>query len=120
MNATAWSRGLAVTGGGTGVVSHTGLFLVRQLSDATGLTANLSAALPTPAAGLDRGRVFADLACAIADSARVISDFRVVSDQDEAFAQVASVLTAWRTPKETAAVADRGHRKRLFREFCGR
>ncbi len=76
MNAAAWSRGLEVTGGGTGVVSH---------------------------AGLDRGRVFADLACAIADGARVISDFRVMGDQGEVFGQVASVPTAWRALKETAA-----------------
>ena len=35
MNATGWSRGLEVTGGGTGVVSHAGLALLRQLSDRT-------------------------------------------------------------------------------------
>ena len=54
MNATAWSRGLEVTGGGTGVVSHAGLVLLRQLADRTGLTAGLSAALPAPGGGLDR------------------------------------------------------------------
>ena len=48
MNATAWSSGLEVTGGGTGVVSHAGLVLVRKLSDGTGLTAGLSQALPSP------------------------------------------------------------------------
>jgi hypothetical protein len=45
VNATAWSRGLEVTGGGTGVVSHAGLVLVRQLADRTGLTAPLISAL---------------------------------------------------------------------------
>ena len=68
MNATAWSRGLEVTGGGTGVVSHAGLVLLRQLADRTGLTAGLSAALPSPDGGLDRGRVFTDLACAICNT----------------------------------------------------
>ena len=111
MNATAWSRGLDVAGGGTGVVTHAGLDLLRQLADRTGLTAGLSAALPSPDGGLDRGRVFADLACAIADGARVISDFRVMGDQDEVFGQVASVPTAWRTLKETAAGGDRTRRK---------
>ena len=111
MNGTAWSRGLEVTGGGTGVVSHAGLVLLRQLADRTGLTAGLSAALPSPDGGLDRGRVFADLACAIADGARVISDFRVMGDQDEVFGQVASVPTAWRTLKEAAAGGDRTRRK---------
>jgi hypothetical protein len=81
-------------------VSHAGLVLLRQLADRTGLTAGLSAALPAPGGGLDRGRVFADLACAMADGARVISDFRVMGDQGEVFGQVASVPTAWRTLKE--------------------
>lgn len=103
MDAPAWSRGLEVTGGGTGVVSHAGLVLLRQLCDRTVLTARLSSALPTPDGGLDRGRVFADLACATADGARVISDFRVMSDRAEAFGQVALVPTAWRALKETAA-----------------
>ena len=48
-------------------MSHAGLVLLRQLADRTGLTAGLSAALPSPL-----GRVLADLACAIADDAAVI------------------------------------------------
>jgi Transposase DDE domain group 1 len=111
VNATAWSRGLEVTGGGTGVVSHAGLVLLRQLADRTGLTAGLSQALPSPDSGLDRGRVFADLACAIADGARVISDFRVMGDQQDVFGQVASVPTVWRALKETAGGGDRARRK---------
>jgi hypothetical protein len=111
VNATGWSRGLEVTGGGTGVVSHAGLVLLRQLADRTGLTAGLSAALPSPDGGLDRGRVFADLACAIADGARAISDFRVLGDQEEVFGQVASVPTVWRALKETGGGGDRARRK---------
>ncbi len=53
----------------------------------------------------------ADLACAIADGARVISDFRVMGDQRELFGPVASVPTAWRALKETAAGGDRRRRK---------
>ena len=111
MNATGWSRGLEVTGGGTGIVSHAGLALLRQLSDRTGLTSGLSAALPSPLGGHDRGRVLSDLACAIADGARVISDFRVMGDQRELFGPVASVPTAWRALRETAAGGDRRRRK---------
>ena len=111
MHATGWSRGLDVTGGGSGVVSHAGLALLRQLSDRTGLTSGLSAALPSPLGGHDRGRVLSDLACAIADGARVISDFRVMGDQRELFGPVASVPTAWRALKEAAAGGDRGRRK---------
>ena len=111
MHATGWSRGLEVTGGGSGVVSHAGLVLLRQLADRAGLTAGLSAALPSPLGGHDRGRVLSDLACAIADGARVISDFRVMGDQRELFGPVASVPTAWRALKETAAGGDRRRRK---------
>ena len=111
MHATGWSRGLEVTGGGSGVVSHAGLVLLRQLADRAGLTAGLSAALPSPLGGHDRGRVFSDLACAIADGARVISDFRVMGDLRELLGPVASVPTAWRALKETAAGGDRRRRK---------
>ena len=111
MNATGWSRGLEVTAGGTGVVSHAGLVLLRELAGRTGLTAGLSAALPSPQGGHDRGRVFADLACAIADGARVISDFRVMGDQRELFGAVASVPAAWRVLKEAACGGDRARRK---------
>jgi Transposase DDE domain group 1 len=103
VNVTGWSRGLEVTGGGAGVVSHAGLALLRHLADKTGLTAGLSGALASPRLLVhDRGRVLADLACSIADGARVISDFRVMGDQRELFGLVASVPTAWRTLAEIA------------------
>jgi Transposase DDE domain group 1 len=111
MQVTGWSRGLEVTGGGQGVVSHAGLALLRHLADKTGLAGGLSRALATPRILVhDRGRVLADLACAIADGARVISDFRVMADQRELFGLVASVPTVWRTLQEIAragSVADR-------------
>jgi hypothetical protein len=112
VNVTGWSRGLEVTGGGRGVVSHAGLALLRHLADQTGLTGGLSAALATPRILVhDRGRVLADLACAIADGARVISDFRVMSDQAELFGLVASVPTAWRTLAEIARAGTRADRR---------
>jgi hypothetical protein len=104
VNVTGWARGLEVTAGGQGVVSHAGLVLLRQLADKTGLTAGLSKALASRRLLIhDRGRVMADLACAIADGAEVISDFRVMGDQDELFGLVASVPTCWRTLEEIAA-----------------
>ena len=112
MHTTGWSRGLEVSGGGQGVVSHAGLALLRHLADKTGLTGGLSRALATPRVLVhDRGRVTADLACAIADGARVISDFRVMSDQRELFGLVASVPTAWRTLKEIAVGGTRADRR---------
>jgi hypothetical protein len=89
---------------GQGVVSHAGLVLVRALADATGLTAGLSKALASGRMLVhDRGRVLADLACAVADGAGVISDFRVMTDQRDVFGLVASVPTCWRTLAEIAA-----------------
>jgi hypothetical protein len=82
--------------------------LLRALSDNIGLTAGLSRALASGRLLVhDRGRVLADLACAIADGAEVISDFRVMTDQQELFGLVASVPTAWRTLAEIAAGGER-------------
>lgn len=112
MNGTGWSRGLEVTGGGTGVVSHAGLVLLRRLSDVTGLTSGLSRALASDRLLVhDRGRVLADLACAIADGAEVISDFRVMGDQGGLFGPVASVPTAWRALEEIGSGGNRTARK---------
>jgi hypothetical protein len=97
VNVTGWSRGLEVTGGGQGIVSHAGLVLLRALADRTGLTAGLSRALASRRLLVhDRGRVLADLACAIADGAEVISDFRVMAGRQELFGLAASVPTCWR------------------------
>ena len=104
MHITGWSKNLEVSADGQGVVSHAGLALLRHLADKTGLTAGLSKALASPRLLVhDRGRVTADLACAIADGAEVISDFRLLADQKELFGLVASVPTTWRTLNETAA-----------------
>ena len=104
MNTTGWMKGLRVTAGGTGIVSHAGVALIRALSDNIGLTGGLSRALASDRLLVhDRGRVMADLACAIADGAEVISDFRVMTDQAELLGLVASVPTAWRMLDEIAA-----------------
>ena len=101
MNTTGWLKGLQVTRGGAGIVSHAGVALIRALADNVGLTAGLSKALASRRLLIhDRGRVLADLACAIADGAEVISDFRVMGDQEDLFGLVASVPTAWRTLDE--------------------
>ena len=114
MNVTGWSRGLEVTGGGAGIVSHAGLVLLRQLADRTGLTAGLSKALASRRLLVhDRGRVLADLACAIADGAEVISDFRVLADQQELFGLVARCSPAGgheRDRRRRQPAADAGQR----------
>jgi hypothetical protein len=73
-----------------------------------GLTGGLSRALASDRVLVhDRGRVLADLACAIADGAEVISDFRVMGDQQELFGPVASVPPCWRALDEIAAGGSR-------------
>jgi Transposase DDE domain group 1 len=107
VNVTVWSQGLEVSGDGTGIVSHAGIGLLRHLADKTGLTRGLPAALATGRlVHHDRGRVLADVACAIADGARGFSDFRVLADQSELFGQVASVPTVYRTLEEIAKGGD--------------
>src|SRR5215472_11066657 len=112
VNTTGWLKGLRVTADGTGIVSHAGIALLRALADNIGLTAGLSKALASARLLVhDRGRVLADLACAIADGAAVISDFRVMGDQAELFGLVASVPTAWRTLEEIASGGQRTAKK---------
>jgi hypothetical protein len=82
--------------------------LLRALADKTGLTGGLSRALTSGRLLVhDRGRVLADLACAIADGAEVISDFPVLGDQEGLFGKVASVPTCWRALSEIAAGGQR-------------
>lgn len=97
MNTTGWLKRLRVTADDTGIVSHAKVALIRALSDNIGLMRGLSRALASLRLLVhDRGRMLADLACAIADGAEVISDFRVVADQEDLLGLVASVPTAWR------------------------
>ena len=107
VHTTGWLKGLQVTADGTGIVSRAGVALIRTLADNTGLTPGLSQALASRRLVHDRGRVLAGLACAIADGAEVISDFRVMGDQEELFGLVASVPTAWRTLDEIAGGGER-------------
>lgn len=91
---------LSVTTGGKGVVAHAGARLLCDLADELGLTAGLSVAMaPTKSRrkGWDRGRVLVDLAVALADGAKSISDLRVLRNQPGLFGEVASLPTAWRT-----------------------
>jgi hypothetical protein len=128
---TGWLKGLEVTAGGTGIVSHAGVALVRALSDNIGLTSGLSRALASDRLLVhDRGRVLADLACAIADGAGVISDFRVLGDQQAVFGLVASVPTCWRAlheigagggrPRARITVAVNAARRRAWAQIAAR
>ena len=95
---TGWARDLRVRVAGKGVVSHVGSALLRLLGDRVGLTDRLSRALEvrgfTP--DIDRGRLLADLAVAVADGATAIDDLKTLRHQGDLFGHVASTATAWR------------------------
>ena len=84
------------------MVSHAGTVLLSELADRIGLTAALSEAtdgLRQRQAGHDPGRVLVDVAVAIADGARTISDVQVLADQQGLHSpagSVASTPTIWR------------------------
>ena len=84
------------------MVSHAGTLLLAELADRIGLTAALSEAtdgLRERRAGHDPGRVLVDVAVAIADGARSISDVQSLADQQGLHGpsgSVASTATFWR------------------------
>ena len=92
-------RRVRVTADGVGIVSHAGAGLLRDLAAVTGLVEGWTEALAaTYRGGWEHapGRVLVDLAVAIADGARSISDLAGMRDQPGLFGPVASTATAWR------------------------
>jgi hypothetical protein len=88
-----------VSADGKGVVSHAGVSLLRELAEYTGLVDGISDALIGTYRGVPfhaPGRVFTDLAVAIADGADAVSGIAVLRDREELFGPVASMPTAWR------------------------
>jgi hypothetical protein len=88
-----------VSADGAGVVSHAGVGLLREMAEFTGLLDGLSAALIGTYKGVPvhaPGRVFTDLAVAVADGADAISGIAVLADRQDLFGPVASMPTTWR------------------------
>jgi hypothetical protein len=88
-----------VSADGAGVVSHAGVGLLRELAEYTGLVDGVSRALIGTYKGVPfhaPGRVFTDLAVAIADGADAVSGIAVLGDREELFGPVASMPTTWR------------------------
>ena len=88
-----------VSADGAGVVSHAGVGMLREIGDLTGLTSRVSAVLADTYKGQwvhDPGRVFTDLAAAVADGADCVSGIGSLVDQQAQHGPVASVTTAWR------------------------
>lgn len=92
-------RRVKVSADGVGVVSHAGVALLREMAEATGLADGVTAALINAYRGVPLhapGRVFCDLATAIADGADAVSGIAVLADREDLFGMVASMPTTWR------------------------
>ncbi len=90
---------LKVSADGVGVVSHAGVGLLREVADLSGLSSRVSEVLADTFKGLwlhDPGRVFTDLAAAVADGADCVSGIGHLVDQKAQHGPVASVTTSWR------------------------
>lgn len=92
-------RRVVVSADGAGVVSHAGVGLLREMAEYTGLVDGVTAALVDTYRGPwlhAPGRVFTDLAVAVADGADAISGISVLGDREDLFGPVASMPTTWR------------------------
>jgi len=88
-----------VSADGQGVVSHAGVGLLREMAEYSGLVEGVSDALIGTYRGVPvhaPGRVFTDLAVAVADGADAISGISVLGDRQDLFGPVASMPTTWR------------------------
>jgi Transposase DDE domain group 1 len=92
-------RRVKVTADGRGVVSHAGVGLLREVAELTGLSRGITHALLDTYRAIPvhaPGRVFTDLACAVADGADAVSGIAVLGDRKDLFGPVASMPTTWR------------------------
>jgi hypothetical protein len=88
-----------VTTDGTGIVSHAGTALLRELAERIGLRAEYSAAadgIRRRGGGHDPGQVLVDLAVMLADGGEAICDIAALAHQPDLHGPVASPATAWR------------------------
>ncbi len=92
-------RRVVVSADGVGVVSHAGVGLLREMAEYSGLVDGVTGALIDTYKGVPvhaPGKVFADLAVAVADGADAISGIAVLADRQDLFGSVASMPTTWR------------------------
>lgn len=90
---------MVVSADGAGVVSHAGVGLLREMAEYSGLVEGVTDALIGTYRGVPLhppGRVFTDLAVAVADGADAISGIAVLTDRQDLHGPVASMPTTWR------------------------
>jgi hypothetical protein len=106
VQATNSASSVEVTTDGTGVVSHAGAALLRELADRVGLTGALGwHQVGGRRCHLDAA-VLRDLAVVLADGGDCLSNLAVLRDQPELFGPVASTPTAWRVVERVATDPD--------------
>jgi hypothetical protein len=106
VQATNSPSSVEVTTDGTGVVSHAGAAVLRELADRVGLTGALGwHQVGGRRCHLDAA-VLRDLAVVLADGGDCLSDLAVLRDQPELFGPVASTPTAWRVVERVATDPD--------------
>ncbi len=99
MKSTTRTARTLVTADGTGMVSHAGAALLRELADESGLTAGWTHSLLDTYKGTPvhlPGRVLTDLAVTLADGGDCLADLAALRDQAALFGPVASHPTAYR------------------------
>ena len=97
MKSSGSFRRLRVSADGSGVVSHAGLGMLRELAEHSCLVAALNDALTDTYRGAwvhSPGQVLTDLAVAVADGADAITGIGVLGDRQGVFGPVASMPTA--------------------------
>ncbi|MCD5315785.1 transposase [Kineosporia babensis] len=96
IGARSWPE---VTTDGTGVVSHAGTLLLRELAERLGRRAGLSEAadgLRLRSSGHDPGQILTDLAAMLAGGGEAISGMAALNDRSRLHGPVVSTATAWR------------------------
>jgi len=106
VDATSWSKDLAVEIASQDAINHLGASTLRIIADRTGLTSNLSRTLTRRGFTTvhDRDQVLSDAAVLIADGGRVLSGLAKLRDQAALFGPVASDPTLWRALSEIAEI----------------
>ena len=128
---SAWSSGLEMTDGATGLVPAAGVPLLRLLAETSGVRGQVSTALQVPGfhPGHDRGQVLVDVAIGLAMGAASVSAAMSTTAAASAVAgQIASGVTAWRlldqeldgVMLEKLARARAAHRRRIWSLLAAR
>lgn len=96
MHATSATAAI-VEPGGKGVVAHVGLHALGRFADRIGLTDALSAVVPTPVGGHDRGKVLTQAMLMLAGGGVCCADIEHLRSQPALFGEVPSDSTLYRT-----------------------